>query len=207
MMPGPQIVYKCPACDHLIQQNVMASGNTFTGTFFSDGKYATPMMSDSLMFSKCRKCDAFYWLEEEHELIRYKLGEYHPLQYVESPKPLQIDDFHQALKHRIYRTYDEIVYIRQRLLWAYNDNIRFGGNPQAEQIKDYRHYDNLKSLLENLFMNNPIHVKLAAEAHRNLGNFNKSIRILNSIKEKSFENHKRKLIQACHDGHSNVMVL
>jgi len=207
MVPGPQIVYKCPNCEHLTQQGTIRSGNTIGATFYSDGKYDAPMMSDILQFNKCRKCETFYWFEGSHELIRYELSiEGHPLQHVESPQLIRIEDFHKALERSIYRTYGEIIYIRQRLMWAYNDQISFNKKPQREKIKDYRHYDNLKILMENLFMEKPYHIMLASEIHRNLGEFEKSISLLRALENENYNDKKAKLMQACHQGYRNVLV-
>jgi len=46
MMPGPDIIYKCPKCGSFLKNKSLMSGNTIGACHYSDGKVIAMMMPE-----------------------------------------------------------------------------------------------------------------------------------------------------------------
>ncbi len=68
MIPGPDLIRACPHCGALLRERTLASGNTFGGTFWCDGKEDYPMLPLSPPLVLCARCDAPYWLDEAEQV-------------------------------------------------------------------------------------------------------------------------------------------
>ena len=64
MMPGPTLIKKCSACQQLIEEETLLSGNTCGAVFWTDGACDAPMLPDRPELVKCPFCKALVWLEE-----------------------------------------------------------------------------------------------------------------------------------------------
>jgi hypothetical protein len=71
MMPGPKVIYACPACGQLAGLCTLASGNTFGARWWTDGKIEAPMLPIEPEIAHCQGCDGYYWLDKAR-----KVGEY-----------------------------------------------------------------------------------------------------------------------------------
>lgn len=68
MIPGPDIIYKCPKCENLIKNHSLLSGNTIGACHYSDGKMIAMMLPEYPYITKCEKCNTIFWLEEKYEV-------------------------------------------------------------------------------------------------------------------------------------------
>lgn len=252
MLPGPNLVYKCPNCGNLILTESILSGNTFNAELYSDGKVISKMLPEFPRLTDCRQCNKILWL--------YKLEVYQKLEWPQTPKekynlafPLQINDLFRALDEGVAETKDEELYIRLRIWWGYNNRIRKrvgersiwgirekrmekiqeesreisvsifdvlndknfleqlnkeeNSEASAEdenlmiQFKDEddenRWKENLRQLLLLLDLSSVDNRILAAEIHRNLGNFEKSIKLLESFESSLHNKVKEQLLKEC----------
>jgi len=57
MLPGPTLIYNCPACGGLFSRRSLASGNTLRATYRSDGKMNAPMLPTTPPLVACPNCD------------------------------------------------------------------------------------------------------------------------------------------------------
>ena len=66
MIPGANLIIKCPACQFLHQRESLISGNTFGAEYFSDGKRDAPMLPDFPYFVKCnnQECGVFFKIDK-----------------------------------------------------------------------------------------------------------------------------------------------
>jgi hypothetical protein len=62
MIPGPDYIYECPHCGNFLKKQSLVSGNTCYALHYSDGKMIAPMLPDFPNLTKCKKCDAIFWL-------------------------------------------------------------------------------------------------------------------------------------------------
>ena len=64
MMPGPTLIKKCSACERLIEEETMMSGNTCGAVFWTDGEFDAPMLPDLPELVKCPFCKALLWIKD-----------------------------------------------------------------------------------------------------------------------------------------------
>lgn len=56
MLPGPKLIYRCPACQGLFARRTLASGNTLGATFRSDGLMHARMLPRTPPLVACPHC-------------------------------------------------------------------------------------------------------------------------------------------------------
>jgi len=62
MIPGPTKIIACPACGALHKAFTLISGNTFGGTFWTDGYGDYPMLPRFPAVTKCHICSHIFWI-------------------------------------------------------------------------------------------------------------------------------------------------
>lgn len=72
MMPGETIYRACPACQQLLIECTLLSGNTIGAKFWTDGKMDAPMFPQIPALVRCAHCQSLLWLPEarEHEFAQ-----------------------------------------------------------------------------------------------------------------------------------------
>jgi hypothetical protein len=210
MMPGPNLVYKCPKCGNFTIKGSLLSGNTFGSKLFSDGKRIAPMLPDFPYIIKCKKCKSFYKLED-----KVKIGEYRPFEEKNNVKWkdadkaefLSVDEYNEAIKLKIFNNKEEEQYLRRELWWAFNDNIR-KGNEIFRNNDDIDIYEsNCKIFIEILDKNEINEKIMCAELYRNLGNFIECINILETINEEKYNWVKEILKKECEKNNKYIIEL
>lgn len=94
---------------------------------------------------------------------------------------LTIDEYFRALELNVANNKKEEIFIRLRILWAYNDRVRNSlplFTSESEIAKWRKNFDSLLNLLDTENVNDRL---LIAEINRNTGNFEKCISIIDSI--------------------------
>ena len=76
MIPGPNIIIKCPSCGKLHQRKSIISGNTCGAIFFSDGSRIAPMLPDFPYFVKCQKSECGVYFKIIESVIASKCDVY-----------------------------------------------------------------------------------------------------------------------------------
>jgi len=77
MIPGPELIYKCPKCGECVMTGSIISGNTSCSIRYSDFKLIAPMLPDFPKITKCKICKTIYWLIGENytgEVERKKIS-------------------------------------------------------------------------------------------------------------------------------------
>lgn len=209
MMPGPDIIYKCPKCGSFLKNKSLMSGNTIGACHYSDGKVIAMMMPELPYITKCQKCNTIFWLEEECEIGSYDLWDKLNVntEWINADQAnfLTIDEYFEALDINQPEFIKQEYYLRLRIWWAYNDRVRWKGNKLFINEQDGALWKaNLKKLLELLDLDDDNDKIMAGEIYRNLGDFEKCMSIIQSISDSDFKNVKDAFIKECNARNTKV---
>ncbi len=199
MIPGPYSVYKCPNCGNFLTKGSLTSGNTFDSKIFSDGKRIAPMLPEFPELTKCKKCDSIFWLSKLKKIGTYEWDDNKSSNRhnADNTDFLDIEDCFRALNEKKYENIIEERFIRKSIFWSYNDRKRNGRNQFKDENDEIRWRENcieLLSLLDQSDLNQKI---MIAEIHRNLGDFENCIVIIQSIDDNNLNWLKEKFLNEC----------
>lgn len=204
MLPGPNIVRECPKCTKPFSQMTMSSGNTFGAKLWSDRKLDAPMMIENTKCGVCPECGSFIWIERSLEIGRVawnaiKESKYPNARLYKNPR---IVDYVEALNDLTLNTKDEIC-IRNLLMHCSNDQFRNGLPKLTVPAEDQKNQLRLIELLGDSEDDR----LLKAEIHRELGNFDSALAILEGVFDQSRQWVAEKLITLCLAKNTDVVVL
>lgn len=183
MLPGPVKIYKCPKCDNLMSVNSLLSGNTFDSELYSDGKNIFPMLPEFPDLTICPKCKTIFWLSKTEKEGVYEWGEETNVKWknADHAKFLTIKEYFLALEYLTDLTKEEELFIRERIWWAYNDRVRNRKELFESDGDDLTWQTNNLRLINLVNTGKDFDMIMTAELYRNMGNFEKSLEILNNI--------------------------
>lgn len=204
MSPGPTIITECHKCHGLFTQWTLRSGNTFDARFWPDGKMNAPMMPEIPPLVVCPCCDDFVWCKdckEIEEIYGYdETQEKYPgIQHYKKPN---VDTFMLALKDKSLNKNRE-GYIRVKLMHFFNDLNRDMEIPISEPTD--MQLENYKRLLVIANKNDANDTMLRAEIYREIGEYDKSLELLEKVKDEHFMTNVRVLKDLCKNKDSRVM--
>jgi hypothetical protein len=183
MIIGPDIIYKCPICGANIFKGSLTSGNTFGAKLFSDAKQIAPMLPEFPAITKCRTCDSIFWFRNAEVVgeAAFPSSETVDKSNAYPATFLTIDEYLTAIDAGICESVDDEYFIRQRILWKFNDRVRYGDPLFNNEIEKKVWTDNINSLLDIIDYDDINQKILAAELHRYLGDFDKCLEIMDSM--------------------------
>ena len=192
MRPGPDYYYKCPQCSAILKNRSLMSGNTFGATRYSDGRCIAPMLPDIPKLTKCGKCDKILWLSDLEKLGECRLGAMPKPEWQGANKVnhLELHDLWRALEEAPDMPKQRELFVRQRIWWAYNAG-RF-----ETALETDRWRQNCLDLINLLDTNENNERCMAAELHRNLGNFSQCLELIRDLPEK-FNSFKERMTAEC----------
>ena len=186
--PGPNYIYKCPKCSNLLKKGSNASGNTFGSTLYSDGKMIAPMLPEFPNLTKCTKCNTILWLSDMKEIGTCDAWdkkcnpEWKNADRVEFLEVIDLLRFLELDTVKNNKEKEKIV--RQRIWWTFNDRIRDGKEIFIQETDEVLWEQNCRRLIE-LFDTADVNQKImVAELHRNLGEFDICMELINSLDKK-----------------------
>jgi len=200
-IPGPDYLFECPKCSAPLKVGSLISGNTFGATTYSDGKMIAPMLPNFPDLTKCKKCNAIFWLSEMEAIgtcDQWK-DDYKPAcEDADDADFLDITDLFRSLgMDNVKNDKKKEINVRIQIWWAFNDRIRKGDNLFAHEKDKDLWNENCRKLIK-LFDEKDVDQKIMiAELYRNLGDFKKSLKILNSIDNKDYDWVIKKLLNEC----------
>lgn len=199
MLPGPNLIYKCPNCDNILQNQSLLSGNTFDGRIYSDGKRIYPMLPEFPDLTKCKKCEHIFWLSKTMEIGSYNWDDENnlPWQNADKAEFLSIDEYFMALALSEAHDRSEEFYLRQRICWAFNDRIRNGNDLYNSEEEKTRWESNIAAFIKFLDPEDVNQLILIAELNRNLGNFDICLTIIESLTIPDIDWQKDAFIKKC----------
>ena len=194
MTPGPDYIYKCPKCSNLLRRGSLRSGNTIGAELYSDGKQIAPMLPEFPNLTKCKKCETILWLSEMKEIGTCDLWDDESnekskkeWQNADRAEFLDVDDWFRAFELDGVKKDREKEKIVRCYIWrAFNDRIRLGTTDcansdfvlESEEVSWKQNCLRLIELLDKKDINQKI---MTAELHRNLGEFELCMEIINSL--------------------------
>jgi hypothetical protein len=176
MLPGPNQILRLPTSGKLVKITTLLSGNTFGAQFWTDGKREAPMLPDSPWLRCHPEGREFFWTDECEEVGEEdawgKTSQYGDVPYAEDP---ELDDYRRALTSLPGLPREKEQYLRMRYWWAANDPVRRGeiAQPTADGYRE-----NLERLISLLDVTAPNSRLMAAEATRQLGDFEQAASLL-----------------------------
>jgi hypothetical protein len=208
MRYGPNEIYTCPQCGNLIQNKSLMSGNTFDAELYSDGKRIAPMLPEFPNLTDCKKCRNIFWLSKTKKIGEYSWGD-EPNQLWENAdyaEFLSVHNYFKAIKANIAENRHEELYIRKRIWWSFNDRLRKGGKLFRFVNEEVRWKENIDRLLELLDIEQIDQKIMVAELHRNLGEFERCLELINSIEDVELEWLKDGFKRECNNKNRNVFL-
>lgn len=177
MLPGPNQILKTPRTGTIVKIATILSGNTLFARYWTDGKRDMPMLPDSPWLRRAPDSDELFWTNECERLGEVWSADnsgsrYADVRFAETPA---MEDYLRALSSGLGSSLPKERYIRLRMWWVANDPVRFGEIPSPIWSG---HRDNLTHLLTLLDESDPEQRVLAAEAHRELGDFVRAMELL-----------------------------
>lgn len=143
----------------------ITSGNTLGAQYWTDGKCEAPMLPENPLLRKHPTTGELFWTGECEEIAEEDPWgeEFKDVPFAETPT---LSDYQAAIKAGLAETPKKERYVRTHAWWAANDAVRHGGKSEAAPD-----VENLNRLLELLDQNEPNQRLMAAEIHRELGDF------------------------------------
>lgn len=177
MIAGNDLFYKCPKCGNLLSRMTFAMTNTFGLQLFSDMKEIMPNYPELPSISKCPKCNAVYWLDDETEIVMNKSE----TENVKRAEFLNIYEYKAVANSMFCKSEEDEVFVRKNIWWGFNDRIRKGElifNSEADKALWAENAHRLSELLD--FEDTDQRIMLA-ELCRNSGDFQECKDILVTI--------------------------
>jgi hypothetical protein len=199
MLPGPNLIYKCPNCVNILQNQSLLSGNTFDSKIYSDGKRIFPMLPEFPDLTKCKKCEHIFWLSKTREIGSYNWGEENNFlwQNADKAKFLTIDEYFMALALNVAKDKSEEFYIRQRIWWSFNDRVRNGNDLYNSEEEKTKWESNVSAFIKILDPDDVSQLIMIAELNRNLGNFEICLTLIESLTIPDLDWLKEAFIKNC----------
>jgi tetratricopeptide (TPR) repeat protein len=192
MRLGPDLIYKCPQCGQLISRQRLFSGNTFGAKLYSDSNRITNMLPEFPQLTICHSCNKTLWLDRVEEVG--EVNRWQRINNTSKSRFLTITEYFSALQlSDVNMSKEDECFIRMKIWHGFNDRIRerktlIPENPQFENETEIKQWeDNCRQLLKLLEMNKTEGNRVVcAELHRNLGEFDKCIKILDSTEDENW---------------------
>lgn len=193
MIIGNPIIIQCPVCNTNYTKTSILSGNTFGGHFWSDGSFFAPMLPDQVVFTRCTECYSIFNINNapNHEALNYEDANGLP-----SVEHLTKEDLLKAIAENVFINKNEELYLRKRLWQKMNNHPWKDEMPSTFAISpEYR--QNAEALINLLNKSSEDEMLIIAELHRNLGNFNECIALINKLFETRTEERILQIENAC----------
>lgn len=213
MLPGPDLIYECPKCTKQLSKGSLLSGNTYGAELYSDGKWIYPMMPDFPDLTKCVECGHLFWLsdlEPAKELYHNDMMEDPEQNFITRAPFLEIDDYFEALETSVAKNESATNFIRQQILFAYNDRLREGKDIFINEEDEKRWKGNIHAMIYTLKeVEEPdanVQITLA-ELYRNLGAFDQCLQFIDKVENDELAWLKDKFKEECEKGNRWVIKL
>jgi len=195
MLPGPSVVVRCPLCNALGSYETQISGNSFGGTYYTDGKAVLPMAMHVPSVVQCTACSRPFWRE-----LATEVGEFDPWSRSDLDEDgLPIDPAFRAAPRLIEPTEEQYLTglndlitsvsneeLLIRLLAWWRGNDRYRDDDQEPEASDSptlvalrkSNVDGLLRLLPEEDATDHSKALIRAEVLRQMGEFDKALAVL-----------------------------
>jgi len=191
---------KCPKCSEAFIHYAVLSGNTFGGHYWSDSKIDAPMLPDEPRIACCSSCKSYFWMEESPSIDGRNLLK------VKELSPLFFQDYLAILTVFKLKP-DEEFYVRLQMWWSYNDYVRYNNMDKITENMVEANNENMLVLLNLLDPDYDREVMMAAEIHRQLGDFEQSRILLDELMKETLLPFKNKQLELLQENNTEVAML
>ncbi|MEN8193803.1 MAG: hypothetical protein ABFS12_13355 [Bacteroidota bacterium] len=215
MLSGATEIFRCPLCHNYISRGTISSGNTFGAVYYSDGKQVAPMLPEIIQITKCRNCGNIFWITDENIIDTIQSWEINS-KYTDIQKAdfLNVDDYIVALHLNLFDSEEQEFFLRLRLWWEFNNSNRYNkSQSNSDKIiwrnKREKKYwkENILRLIELFDKNSDDKKLIVAELYRNLGEFEKSIELLNEVVNTDYDWVVNTMEEECKKKNTRVIQL
>ncbi|MGY6521306.1 MAG: hypothetical protein ACXIUD_06225 [Mongoliitalea sp.] len=192
MLLGDTNVYFCPHCSGAVLQERVTSANGIGARYYSDGLVKGPYLPRIVLVTRCGHCSQIFWLDE---ILLLDKIEDEPTDQLAINKSvffrlhgtyafhLDKEGLMEALHEKCFRTPQEEVYLRQRLLWLLNEPLLSSENfPNEEHQLTWK--ENCMVLIQLLKPVSEHEFLLLAELYRNIQDFDACMDTLDRVTDK-----------------------
>ena len=165
------IIRECPHCKAHVVEEETVSGNTIGAMYWTDGKREAKMLPDHPWLAKCPACQGLFWVDEAVE-VDTGFDAAKGKQQVLAPSGKEMLEF---LSGSVLPR-DKEMFLRVAAWRSANDAWRRNPNATPAFSKDQE--QNLKALSDMLDEKEPNQRILKAEIARELGEYDKCLRLL-----------------------------
>ena len=164
----------CPMCNATLRRKIIASGNTFLSTFWSDGYLHAPMLPLTVKTTRCPGCNKSFFVEDANEIDQVTIDRDN-VPIIEAAKS-------DALLELIEQTKDQerICYLRVQIWHKLNHPLR-GKDKMNMPVRPAGFDENLERLIGLLVNDKGQGQLMKSEALRQSGKHDESIATLNGI--------------------------
>ncbi|MFO7815126.1 MAG: hypothetical protein R6V14_05255 [Halanaerobiales bacterium] len=190
MLPGLDIIIRCPYCDNKLKQETLKWGNTINAKYWTDGKREAPMLPDGIVVTICKKCNNYFWVEYAEIIDEVDPSEekYTDLEYLEE---LTFEQYIDSLQKIEIRIEEDTCYLLRQIWWKYNDYFRENNEAELSQEIKNKIPDLLNKLLNIFDENVDNDLMMKGELLRELGRFAEAEKKLNKINTPQYSQAKQ----------------
>jgi hypothetical protein len=178
----------------------LRSGNTIGAKIYSDSKRIAPMLPEFPAITKCNKCQKIFWVSEAKKIGSYEFNvpfDHKEWEDVQRVSFLSYLEYYSVLNTNLIRSKSDEIFIRTRILWEYNDSYRKGRTTHESEEGKMIKKENIEVLLALLDKTNENQKLFMAELYRNIGQFEESLALLNTINNEKLNRIKARMIDEC----------
>jgi hypothetical protein len=204
------VVISCPHCIKPMKNRELVSGNTFGTKHYSDMRVISPMFPMFDDIKKCPECQKIFQVKEARVIEK-------PVGFLESitekwtgthrAQNLEPADYFSLLENNSAAPELDEISLRFRILWFYNDLAIQTSDYKPDQGTYQLRNENVRALAALLNENEPLQKIMKAELFRNLGEFDKSLEILQTVNDETKQGVVRQMIAECGKKNAEVFEL
>jgi len=212
VIPGPDQVIACPACDGLARHGTLMSGNNLGSHVWTDGYCWAPMLPQPPAVVKCSHCEAFFWLADARK-VGHSKGFARDQESVDpawkaapAVEELTEEQYYEALEQGLGKGVERERWLRLLAWWRRNDAHRFpdGFKGSAGKVATGACRRNLEALVALADEETEENAILKAEAMRELGEFDSSRRCLDAVTSRELVAIAHQIRELCDAGDVSV---
>lgn len=159
--------------------------------------------------AKCQNCQTIFWLSKAKEVNYFEWekdpNRVHPL--YQRAKSIALNELLEALEQKVYSSDKEEVYLRLRILWAFNDRARKREPLFVEPTDEHQWQENIVRLLGLIEMADENDRILGAELNRYMGEFEKCEELLKDVVNPKLEEAKTQILVKCEENNIKVFLI
>jgi len=213
MLLGSTKIFKCPICNEFHLHPTVLSANGIGAKYFSDGRVEGPGLPRVPKLTACNKCSHIFWLDEKD-----KYDEFEDDYYNDDPEEKKKAEFYnenyewtnfpdsvtlkRSLQEKVFRNIQDEKYLRTWYYWKANEEIL---DPSVYDEPYWK--ENALRLIDIIDHTSQKQLLLVSELYRNMGDFEKSLDILDLVTDPNLSQHAYVIYKKCRERYRMVFDL